>query len=199
MEKIKYCLKIFFILFKESILPFIYMLILGFLSAMIITMDSLVAKILLLILVIAFFVFMCILISKGFGEKQYKALITSNIRRNKNNKEDIDKYCKPENEYKFYNGILFGITISLIMYVLLIIRIFAGARVGLEAAIKLISLIYSSVLTLFGATTSVFYLFPMSLITILSCTFGYYIGVKKIMRQQEKLQKTHDEIYGKGN
>ena len=199
MDKNYYGLKIFLNLLKESIVLFVYMLILGVLSAFCLSINSEFTKVFLFVVIILFFVLMCILLTKSFGEKEYKNLVTGNIRRNKANAEDIKKYCKPETEYRFYKGLLLGVIISSITYILLIARLFVADTSSIDGIIRLVNIIYSSPLSLFGVDTSVYYLILFTLINIASCGFGYYIGAKKIMLQQDKLQKTHEEIYGKGN
>jgi hypothetical protein len=199
MNKINYGFKIFLSLLKESVILFIYMLLMGIISALIISINSIVGQIALFVVVILFFAFMCILLCKSLGETQYKNLVTGNIRRKKGNVDDVTKYCKPESEYRLYKGFLLGIIISSLTYILLIIRLFVGKSTNFDAAIRIVNLMYASLLSIFGTTTSVYYLALFTIINIAACGFGYYLGAKKIMLQQEKLQKTHEEIYGKGN
>ena len=199
MDKLKYNLKVTSILLKESVLIIVYSLLEGLISLMILMINSVAAKVFLLILNVAFFAFMCIIFSKSLGEKQYKAKMTADIRRGKGNAEDIIKYCRPENEYRFINGILLGLFSSIFLYILLIIRLFLKTKTGIDAAIKLLYFIYGSFLTLTDNPLSVYYLLLFSLITVAACAFGYFMGAKKIMLQQVKLQKTHEEIYGKGS
>ena len=199
MDKLKYNLKVVSALLKESIIIIVYTVLESLISLMILMINSLAAKVFLLILNVAFFAFMCIIFSKSLGEKQYKAKMTADIRRSKGNIVDIKKYCKPENEYRFINGLLLGMLASIFLYILLIIRFLIKSKTGIDAVIKLLYFIYGAFLTLTDKSLSVYYLLLFSLITVGVCAFGYYLGAKKIMLQQDKLQKTHEEIYGKGN
>ena len=197
MDKVKFGLKIIVNLLKESLIIFIYMLMMGIMSFLILMINSTFVKVALLILVILFYLFMCVLLTKSTGEIHFKALVTGNIRRQQENSEDINKYCKTEKEYRFYKGFLIGIIISSLTYILLIIRLFISSN-NIDVCLKILNLLYWSLLSVFDNTASIFYLALFTLLNVASCGFGYYLGAKKIMLQQEKLQNIHDEIYGKG-
>jgi len=173
------------------------MLMMGIMSFLILMINSTFVKVALLILVILFYLFMCVLLTKSTGEIHFKALVTGNIRRQQENSEDINKYCKTEKEYRFYKGFLIGIIISSLTYILLIIRLFISSN-NIDVCLKILNLLYWSLLSVFDNTASIFYLALFTLLNVASCGFGYYLGAKKIMLQQEKLQNIHDEIYGKG-
>ena len=70
-------------------------------------------------------------------------------------------------------------------------------KVGLELAIKIIYSITFAPLTIFGSGVSVYLTAVLSVLYICAAGFGYYIGARRIMAQHEKIQKTHEMIYGK--
>lgn len=197
MNKVNY-LKLVLILLKECLLLFFYMIIMDTLTAAVLMIDSFYLKLFLMILILAFYLFMIIIFTKSFGEKQYKAKILGDLRRSKNNQEDIDRYCKPETEYNKFNGLFQGLVFTSILYLMLLIKIiFIGYNSVYDGVIKIIYFIYSGIISLFTDKFSVYYLLLFTLLQIGACVFGYFMGAKKIMLQQEKLEKTHEEIYGK--
>lgn len=183
-------------LFKEGVILFIYGIIMGVLAILGSMVKSRTLLVLIYIAIVLFYMFFIILFTKSSGEKQYKNLLTGNIRRSKGVTEDVLKYCKPHEEYRAYKGLLIGVAVFLPMYLLLIIHA-ATDKLAVEAILKVLYSICYMPLLSFKEGISAYFMLPLSLLYIAAAGFGYIFGGKKIMLQQEKLQKTHDLIYGK--
>ena len=189
-------LKLIVNLFKEGIVIFIYAVVMGVLAILGAMVKSQSLLVLIYIAVVLFFMFFVILFTKSSGEKQYKNLLTGNIRRSKGVGEDTQKYCKPHEEYRAYKGFLIGAAVFLPLYLLLIINA-ATDKLAPEVIIKFLYAVCYFPLLSFKTGISVNFTLPLSFLYIATAGFGYILGGKKIMLQQEKLQRTHDLIYGK--
>lgn len=181
---------------KDAALIFIYTFIMGLLAMFVTMVKSFGLQVLLYILVLAFFMMIIILFTRTTGEKQYKNLINGNIRRSHGVEEDIKKYCRPHEEYKLYKGFLIAVIAFLPLFILLVLSLFIDAN-AIQLLIKLGYSIFFAPLSIFGPNTSVFFTLVPCALCVGCSGFGYWFGAKRIMHQQDKLQKTHELIYGK--
>lgn len=183
-------------IFKEGFVIFVYIIIMGVIAIIAAVIKSLALRAAAYIATVLFFIFFVVIFAKNSGEKQYKNLLTGNIRRSKGVGEEIDKYCKPYEEYRVYKGFLIGTSVFLPMYLLILLNLIIKSG-GIQIALKLIYAISYMPLIIFKENISIYFMVLLSVLYIAAAGFGYFLGAKKIMLQQEKLQKTHDLIYGK--
>ena len=192
---------------KQIILPFVYLVCLGFSQLAIDLIGVPWVEVLVAAIMLFFFSYLMILIFFREGQAALKVRDSNDMLREYMVKTGKPVEIKAAEEYKWYKPIIFGLIISLPLIVVCIIHFFLVLFIGAEAdgaAIvgRFIYMIYYEIF-LYAYKPLVgwefFYLLTfIPYICAILCV-PYYFGMKKAKRQADEIKEKQRILHGEEN
>ena len=196
-------MKTFNYLFKQTIIIFIYLIVTMITALAITAIENLIwLKIVLWVLNAGLFGFIIFVMIMKTGEDGMKLKHSNDIKRRDVIRTGEYYDFNTAGEYGKWKGLYIGLIVSAPLIFLIVLEFIlwlCGVTQTVTSAIAII--IYGTFCMplrgLFGATLSIYWFSYTAIVLCALTHIAYTVGVIKIQKQYEKIQKTNEYIYGK--
>ena len=199
---------------KQSVVPFVYLGMLGLIDFAILCIkdsNGLIAlKVVLCAVVLGFFITLLAILSFRDGQTAYKTLLANDVSRRLIVETGREYPLKEAEEYKPYKGFVSGLVVCIPLIICTIIHFINNGFSNLSTessstnwAGVIMSFIYIVVFAFArvryssAVTPNQFYVCSIALpIIVLTIGIFYMLGAKKIRHQQEMIKEKHNFLHG---
>jgi len=192
---------------KQLILPFVYLVCLGFSGYAIALLGANWAEILVSSIMLFFFSYLMTLLFYREGQAALKTRNANDIEREYMVKTGKDANLNLTEEYKWYKPFIFGLLVSAPLIICAIIHLILMLAVGPEAngaaevGSRIYMLYYQFLRYIFGPLVGWDFFWVLTFIPYICLLFfvSYYLGSVKVKRQTEEIKAKHRMLHGDEN
>lgn len=197
---------------KQAIIPFIYLFFVAITGLAVVSIDNGLLWLKIVLGILNVLLYLTIVCGSGYkeGQQALKIRVANDIEREQIIRTGEDRPLKLHEEYKWWKGFFIGGISCVPMIVLLLIHtvliLINPALNGCGVATALIYMAFFSFFMFAGDSSAQsvtpmspesFYLCLIAIpIIMVSLGVSYYLGAKKIQRQQDAIKAKHRQIYG---
>ncbi len=193
---------------KQTFVPFVYLIFVSVISMAIMYIDDSVLPLKIVLGVLNLGLYAVVVFGMGYkmGQEGLKARVSNDTERRNIIRTGEDRPLKLHEEYKWWKGGLFGFIVCIPLVLLLIVHAVLTsinpAYFGAGTVASWLYLVIYSFVIMFGgqglyqAPAQAYFGLLAIPIIMLILGVSYYLGARKIQRQQDAIKEIHRDIYG---